>query len=161
MADMLEGAACRTTGDREQPPERPGCMPANQPRIVLARCALERRHGGGVAGVAEHHRRVAREPDASGAAHGAGAVAPRKAGVVEIDRLGEEGRQRVAAGAGRIAVPRAGYLAEVTAEDPAAEEWPQGRVDRAAMLDRQVRDAAARLEPVARLDRPGRTGGDA
>src|SRR5690606_13731767 len=60
-------------------------------------------------------------------------------------------------GAPRELVPRAEELTVVAAEDPVADERAQRLGDRAAQLDRQIRDAAPGVELVGRDDRAGRT----
>ena len=53
----------------------------------------------------------------------------------------------------RVAVPRAHELAVVAAVDAVADRGAELLGDRAVVLDRQVGDAAARVEPVGRHDR--------
>src|SRR5205814_10329690 len=56
---------------------------------------------------------------------------------------------------GRLAVPRADVLADVAPESPLADQRTQRLVDVTAMLDREVRDAPARVERVGRGERRG------
>src|SRR5581483_11970830 len=93
------------------------------------------------------------EPDTPRPAHGARAVAAREAVVVERDRVREERRQLVRRSARRVPIPGTGGVAEVAPEDPPGEKRPERAVDRALVLDRQVRDAAPRPEAVPGLDR--------
>src|SRR4029077_1050807 len=58
-----------------------------------------------------------------------------------------------------LPVPRARLLADVASEDPVLERRAQLDRDRAPVLDRQVREAAARIHRVAGTKRAGRTGG--
>ncbi len=72
-------------------------------------------------------------------------------------------RSQLGIGRGRdLAVPGADFLADVAAEDPAVERRPELLGDVSAVLDGEVRDAAARVEDVGRDEgaasgrRPGR-----
>ena len=67
-------------------------------------------------------------------------------------------RQRLAPGK---LVPGADQLAVITAVDTVAQQRPQFQRDRAIVLDRQVGNAAARIEPVRRDDGLGRADVDA
>src|SRR6185503_4370480 len=62
---------------------------------------------------------------------------------------------RLARGRGET-VPRAHFLAHVTAEHPIADQRPQLTRNQAAMLDREVRDAEPRVDLIGRDDRAGR-----
>ena len=88
-----------------------------------------------------------------------------EAGVVEDEPGGEAGREEVVAGAQlglarhlRPLVPRAHREAVVAAVDPVADRRPEFLRDRPLVLDRQVRDAAPRVEPIGRREGVGRAG---
>ena len=61
----------------------------------------------------------------------------------------------------RETVPRTRVKAIVATINAIADERPQFERDRAFQLDRQVRDATARIEPMRFRDRAGRARGDA
>ena len=61
----------------------------------------------------------------------------------------------------RELVPGADELAVVASEDPVADRGSQRLGNRAVVLDREVGNAAARIELVGRRDRAGRAGGQA
>ena len=89
-------------------------------------------------------------------------------GVVERRQFGERRRVQVLAGGelglaaerGEL-VPGADGEAVVAAVNPVADRRPQGPGDRPFQLDRQVGDAAARVEPIGRGKGAGRTGVEA
>src|SRR5690606_30025611 len=151
-------------------------MLAQRPRDVLAHelggvvpARFERRDDVRVArGVAERDGEVpepalvARAPDR--AAFGARApvvLAPAE----EIDERARVERVARREIRGRLPprelVPRAEDLAVVAAEDAIADRLPQLHGDRTPELDRQIRNAAARVELVGRDDGAGRTDVDA
>src|SRR6056297_3370250 len=61
----------------------------------------------------------------------------------------------------RVAIPRADRLAVVAAVDAVADGGPEFQRNRAFQFDRQVGDAATRVELIGRGDGPGRTYVDA
>ena len=74
--------------------------------------------------------------------------------------VGARGKLRLAPGMSEF-VPRADGQAVVAAVDAIADRGSQLARDRALMLDRQVGDAAPRVDPVGRGERLGRTGVEA
>src|SRR5215510_8380724 len=56
---------------------------------------------------------------------------------------------------GRVTIPGADILADVTAEGPLADTLPELGGDRPTMLDRQIRDAAPGVEHVGANESPG------
>src|SRR5690348_2282340 len=118
--------------------------------------------------VAEAHRQVAQPLLVADAANGRAAGALLEVGLApgeELDQLRAieavaRREVRVAVGPGE-AVPGADRLAVVAAVDPVADQRPQRLRDRALVLDRQVRDAAPRVELVRTGDRPRRACVDA
>jgi hypothetical protein len=68
---------------------------------------------------------------------------------------------RIGGGAGELVVPGAGFLAEVAAEEPVADQRALGVGERAAAFDRQVGDAAARVELARGGQGAGRAGVEA
>src|SRR5205823_14351245 len=77
-----------------------------------------------------------------------------------LRRRWRRGRRRFARD-GRVAIPGADFLTDVAAEEPLADRRVELLRNRAAVLDRQVGDAAARVERVRRVERRRRTGVEA
>src|SRR5438046_2885685 len=82
-----------------------------------------------------------------------GSVARQRSRAARAARGGPEGEN--------MPVRRADFLTDVAAEDPVADRGPQFHRECAAMLDREVRDAAWRVEDVRRRDGVRRAGGHA
>ncbi len=117
----------------------------------------------GLAGIADRDEHVAHEAVAARALdRGAGEAGP-EGGIVEAGEVRERRRGEVLAlleadlAPGlRELVPRADGEAIVAAEHAVADAGPQIRRDVAPVLDGEVRDAAARIEPVGRREGVGR-----
>src|SRR5262249_14711087 len=130
-------------------------------RIVVAERPAERAGGAPLAAVGQDDRGVSQET-------GPPRPRDRRATEPRAKRLGIELEQCLErAEASRrpqrrlvtrlgLAIPRADLLAHVTAEEPLSDLAGELVGDVAAMLDRQVRDAAPRVEHVGRDERPRR-----
>src|SRR5687768_15088784 len=146
------------TGPHQRPPGR-----IADDRVGVVRGGFERTHRFRIIACAEHERGVARQPDALG---------PRDRGSTEaraellIRERHQRGRRRelTVGTKGRLCrrrglpIPRTDLLADVAAEHPSCELAVQPGVEVAPVLDRQVRDTAARIENVRRDERLRRTG---
>ena len=136
-------------------PQRPLHVFAHQRRRMIGPRPQRRDHALAAPGVAQRHRQVAqpaRVADAADRRSGMAFVelnlAPREQfdqpRVVQPVPHLEVGQRAHA----RELVPRTGKLAVVAAVDAVADQRPQLGRDRAGVLDRQVADAAPRVEPV-------------
>ncbi len=129
----------------------------------------EQRHGAGrereVPGVADRDQHVAQEtvdPDAFDRAAGEQAS---ETGILQARQPIEARRREVVArtefrfaAGNRELVPRARRQAIVAAVDAVPHEGPERRRDRAGMFDREIGDAARRIEPERRREGLRRTG---
>ncbi len=117
-----------------------------------------------IAGIADRDQHVAHEPDAAGALHRRFGEQRAERRVIEPRKIGEPRRAqflsghelRLAGGFGEF-VPGTHREAIVAAEDAVADGRTQLARDRPFVLDRQIGDAASRIEPVRRRERGGRT----
>ena len=147
---------------RGQPMQGPHGHGAHQRRGVVEQ-ALDGRQQARIARVAGGDERVAHHAVAPGALDGRAGEALAEGGIVERQQLGQRrrirARQRLqlgqARGLGEL-VPRAHGEAVVAAEHAVADRLAELRGDVALVLDRQVGDAAARIELVGRGERLGR-----
>src|SRR5438093_440269 len=143
-------------------PHGPG-VPRRKAKVIplIERdCALRR----DAATVREDDRGITREPFAPRALERR-AAKPLPELVVghrhqRLRRRWRRGRRRLARD-GRVAIPGADFLTDVAAEEPLADRRVELLRNRAPVLDRQVGDAAARVERVRRVERRRRTGVEA
>ena len=147
---------------RIEPPERPDGGAAHQRRGIVEQ-PLGLRRERALAAIADRDQHIAHEAVAPGALHRRFGEQRAERRIVEPRELGEPRRaQRLARRKLRLApglrelVPRADREAIVAAIDAVAHQRAQLARDRTLVLDRQVRDAAPRIEPVGRGKRIGR-----
>ena len=88
-------------------------------------------------------------------------VEPRRGRQAAARSVPARGRKSGSRGCARELVPRADRQAVVAAIDAVADQRPQRNRDHPLVLDRQIRDAAPRIELVGRRERRGRAGVEA
>jgi hypothetical protein len=126
-------------------------------RLGIPERRVEPWDGVAVAAVAERDGRVAQQAAAPGAHDGAALESSAERRRVQRQDLGETWIEQIEVrDIGRLGVPRADVLADVAAEDPVADQGAQFRWYRAAMLDGEVRDTAAGIDPVVGPEGVGR-----
>src|SRR5262249_2093718 len=102
-----------------------------------------RRNGALISAIADDDRGVAQQAAALGARNRGAAEALAKRRVVEAEQLGrvDQLRLRVV-----VAIPGADFLTDIAAEEPVADAGAQLVGNRRAEFNREVADAAARVE---------------
>src|SRR3954471_11026064 len=150
------------------PSQRPAYVFADEGRGMVRACTQRLDHVARSGRVAQADGEVAQPALVADAPDGRALQAPVELGLGPREQLHERSaveavaRLEVLLGARPgEAVPRTDELAVVAAVYAVADEGAQLFRDRALVLDREIRDAAARVELVGAADRPGRAHIDA
>ena len=129
----------------------------------MAQQRLCRRYQPGITAVTCRHKRIAQETRMAGAAHRPAGKHLSESGIVQRQQTGQ--RRHLAGamefrlgGALGIFIPRADGKAVVAAKNPVADGGPEFDRNLALALDRQIGDAAPRIELIGRGKGVGRAG---
>ena len=147
-------------------PQRPRGVPAHQWFRVEGERTHECGHSARIAAIAERHAHVPQESRSLRAPNRASREQFREPRIVERQKPLERPAFELAGVQARLArrrsetIPRADVLADVAAEDPFTDQGPQLAGDGAAKFDREVGDAAARVDLLRSNDGLGRAGID-